>query len=157
MKIFPSTPIFASAKPPAATPPPAVLRPSFLLFSSAVSGSGASRGPWSEIVVLRHQPFAFFSSSSSSRSFLFTRFGTSMRTRASTSPLPEPLSLGAPRPLMRISFPSSVPAGIFSETGPSGRRHLDRAAERRRRIRDRHLDDEVVAAPLVDRRRRRRA
>src|SRR5436305_205384 len=28
-------------------PPPAVLRPSFLLRSSAVSGWGASRGPWS--------------------------------------------------------------------------------------------------------------
>src|SRR5438105_2292054 len=35
-----------------------------------------------QIVVLRHQPLTFFSSSSSSRSFLFTRFGTSMRTRA---------------------------------------------------------------------------
>src|SRR5258706_2484707 len=53
-----------------------------------------------------HQPPTFFSSSSSSRSFLFIRFGTWMRTRASTSPLPEPSSFGAPRPLMRSSFPS---------------------------------------------------
>src|ERR1700751_499072 len=67
-----------------------------------------------------HQPTAFWSSSSSSRSFLFTRFGTWMRTRARTSPLPLPASFGAPRPLIRISFPSSEPAGILSETAPSG-------------------------------------
>src|SRR5581483_754627 len=60
------------------------------------------------------------SSSSSSRCFLLTFFGTVMRTRASTSPLPGPFSFGAPRPLMRSSLPSSVPAGIFSATGPSG-------------------------------------
>src|SRR5207237_9216976 len=70
--------------------------------------------------VLVHQPPTFFNSSRSSRSFLLTRFGTWMRTRASTSPLPEPFSFGAPRPLIRISLPSSEPAGIFSETGPSG-------------------------------------
>ena len=40
-------------------------------------------------------------------------------SRASTSPLP-PLSFGAPRPLIRKSFPCSEPAGIFSETAPSG-------------------------------------
>src|SRR5262249_59306934 len=67
-----------------------------------------------------HQPAPFCSSSRSSRSFLLTRLGTSMRTRASTSPLPEPLSLGAPRPLIRSSLPSSEPAGILSETRPSG-------------------------------------
>src|SRR5919197_5538982 len=37
---------------------------------------------------------------------------------------------------------------------PFGRRHLDLAAERGGRERHRHLHDEVVAAPLVDRRRR---
>src|SRR6478609_5472524 len=67
-----------------------------------------------------HQTTPFWSSSRSSRSFLFTRFGTWMRTRARTSPLPLPVSLGAPRPLIRISFPSSEPAGILSETAPSG-------------------------------------
>src|SRR4051812_22832174 len=67
-----------------------------------------------------HQPTAFCSSSRSSRSFLFTRFGTWIRRRASTSPLPEPESFGAPRPLIRRSLPSSEPAGILSDTGPSG-------------------------------------
>src|SRR5438270_782847 len=73
-----------------------------------------------EVVVFAHQPPTFLSCSSSSRSFLFMRFGTSMRTRASTSPLPEPFSLGAPLPLIRSSLPSSEPAGILSETVPSG-------------------------------------
>src|SRR3954453_34748 len=67
-----------------------------------------------------HQPTAFCSSSRSSRSFLFTRFGTWIRRRASTSPLPEPDSFGAPRPLIRRSLPSSEPAGILSDTAPSG-------------------------------------
>src|SRR4249920_2413836 len=67
-----------------------------------------------------HQPTPFCSSSRSSRSFLFTRFGTWIRRRASTSPLPLPLSFGAPRPLIRRSLPSSEPAGILSETAPSG-------------------------------------
>src|SRR6266404_2328172 len=57
-----------------------------------------------------HQPPTFLSSSRRSRSFLFTRFGTWMRTRASTSPLPEALSFGAPRPLIRSNLPSSEPA-----------------------------------------------
>src|SRR5205823_2693784 len=70
--------------------------------------------------VVVHQPTPFCSSSRSSRSFLFTRFGTWMRTRARTSPLPEPLSFGAPRPLIRSSLPSSEPAGIFRDTAPSG-------------------------------------
>src|SRR5262249_7698299 len=62
----------------------------------------------------------FWSSSSSSRSFLFGFLGTAIVSRASTSPLPLPFSFGAPRPLMRKSLPLSEPAGIFSETGPSG-------------------------------------
>src|SRR5207253_10948158 len=62
----------------------------------------------------------FPSSSSKSRCFLFIFFGTSMRTRASTSPWPSPFKRRAPRPLIRSSFPSSVPAGIFSETAPPG-------------------------------------
>src|SRR5205807_4760004 len=69
--------------------------------------------------VARH-PTPFCSSSRSSRSFLFTRFGTWMRTRASTSPLPESLRRGAPRPLIRSSLPSSEPAGILRDTVPSG-------------------------------------
>src|SRR5437660_10053540 len=73
-----------------------------------------------QIVVARHQPTPFCSSSRSSRSFLLTRFGTWMRTRASTSPLPEPLRRGAPRPLIRSSLPSSEPAGILRDTVPSG-------------------------------------
>src|SRR5947207_598229 len=73
-----------------------------------------------EVVVVRHQPPTFRSSSSSARSCLFMRFGTWMRTRASTSPLPPPGSFGAPRPLIRSSLPSSEPAGIFSDTAPSG-------------------------------------
>src|SRR5262249_60221331 len=67
-----------------------------------------------------HQPTAFCSSSRSSRSFLFTPFGTWIRTRASTSPWPLPVSFGAPRPLIRSSLPSSEPAGAFSETAPTG-------------------------------------
>src|SRR5947209_4505976 len=63
---------------------------------------------------------AFCSSTSASRSAFVSFFGTSIRIRASTSPLPEPESFGAPRPRMRSSFPSSEPAGTFSVTGPSG-------------------------------------
>src|SRR5262249_19109068 len=70
--------------------------------------------------VVLHQVSTFFRSSRSPRPFLFPPFGTWMRTRASTSPLPDPFSFGAPRPLIRSSLPSSEPAGIFSETGPSG-------------------------------------
>jgi hypothetical protein len=55
-----------------------------------------------------------------SRSAFVSFVGTERRTRASTSPLPPPFSFGAPRPRMRISLPSWVPAGIFSDTGPSG-------------------------------------
>src|SRR6476646_1064793 len=47
-------------------------------------------------------------------------FGTVTWTRAIRSPLPEPLRRGAPRLRMRRSLPSSVPAGTFSCTGPSG-------------------------------------
>src|SRR5262249_1198870 len=68
--------------------------------------------------VVDHRVFS--SSSSSSRCFFETRFGTWMRMRASTSPWPEPLRRGAPRPLMRSSLPSSVPLGTFNDTGPSG-------------------------------------
>src|SRR5215218_2261464 len=65
-------------------------------------------------------PATFWNSSSSSRPRLFSFFGTSIFTRASRSPLPPPFSFGAPRPLILSSFPSSEPAGIFSETWPSG-------------------------------------
>src|SRR5262249_6755599 len=67
-----------------------------------------------------HQPVAFCSCSSSSRSRLLMRFGTWIRSRARTSPLPDPLSFGAPRPLIFRSLPSSEPAGTFIDTGPSG-------------------------------------
>src|SRR4051794_39143244 len=67
-----------------------------------------------------HYAFTFWNSSSSSRLRLFSFFGTSMRTRATTSPLPPPFSFGAPRPLIRSSLPSSEPEGIFNETAPSG-------------------------------------
>src|SRR5215204_2477482 len=69
-------------------------------------------------LVEHHRTFP--SSSRSSRSRLFTRVGTWMRTRASTSPLPPPFVRVAPRPRMRSSFPSVDPAGTFSETAPSG-------------------------------------
>src|SRR5215207_2887449 len=69
---------------------------------------------------LVHQPATFRSSSSSSRSRLLTRLGTSIRTRASTSPFPPPFNFGASRPRIRKSLPGSVPAGTFRETGPSG-------------------------------------
>src|SRR5581483_7438090 len=75
-----------------------------------VAGAGA----------LVHQPPAFCSSSSRSRCLRDTFLGTSIRMRASTSPRPPPFTCGTPRPLMRSSFPSSVPAGTFSDTGPSG-------------------------------------
>ena len=66
---------------------------------------------------------------------------------------PSPFSFGAPRPLTRSSLPSSVPAGTFNETRPSGRRDLDLGAERGLGERDRHLEHEVVAAALVELRR----
>src|SRR4051794_9097426 len=46
--------------------------------------------------------------------------GTVTLIRASRSPLPPPLSFGAPRPFTRRSFPFSVPAGTLRLTGPSG-------------------------------------
>src|SRR5688500_1565197 len=46
-----------------------------------------------------HQRLTFRSSSSSSRSFFETFAGTVSFSRASRSPLPPPLSFGAPRPL----------------------------------------------------------
>src|SRR5207248_6318652 len=46
---------------------------------------------------------AFWSSSIASRSRFVSFFGTEIRTRASTSPRPEPLSFGAPRPRIRSS------------------------------------------------------
>src|SRR5262249_40182441 len=67
-----------------------------------------------------HQPVVFRSSSRSSRSCLLTRFGTWIRRRARTSPLPEPLRRGAPRPLLRSSLPAPEPAGTLSDTAPSG-------------------------------------
>src|SRR5262249_1877051 len=70
--------------------------------------------------MVRGHPATFWNSSSSSRLRLFSFFGTSIFTRASRSPLPPLFSFGAPRPLIFSSFPSSEPAGIFSETGPSG-------------------------------------
>src|SRR4029450_8378927 len=51
--------------------------------------------------VVDHQLPAFFSSSSSSRCFLLSFFGTLSFTRARTSPLPEPFSFGAPLPVRR--------------------------------------------------------
>src|ERR671937_240723 len=63
---------------------------------------------------------AFWSSSIASPSRFFGFFGAEIRTRARTSPRPEPPSFGAPRPRIRRSFPSSEPAGTFSDTGPSG-------------------------------------
>src|SRR5919201_4828529 len=46
---------------------------------------------------------AFWSSSIASRSRFVSFFGTEIRTRARTSPRPEPLSFGAPRPQIRSS------------------------------------------------------
>ena len=45
-------------------------------------------------VAVGHHQIVFPSSSSSSRCFLFIFFGTSMRTRASTSPWPSPFRRG---------------------------------------------------------------
>src|SRR5207237_9959787 len=58
----------------------------------------------------------FCSSSSASRSFLVSFFGTVTRSRAIRSPLPPSFSFGAPWPRMRSCRPSCVPAGTFSET-----------------------------------------
>ena len=54
---------------------------------SAGRSGGFSEAPPHPPLLISRPPC---SSSRSSRSFLFTRFGTSMRTRASTSPLPLP-------------------------------------------------------------------
>src|SRR5690242_20516942 len=72
------------------------------------------------LVVLDAHALASFSCSSSSFSRFDSFLGTSMRTRAITSPRPEPLRRGAPLPLTRRSLPSSEPDGIFTCTGPSG-------------------------------------
>ena len=61
----------------------------------------------------------FPDSSSSWRCSSFSRFGTSSLSRAWTH-LAAARELGAPRPRMRSSLPSSEPAGTFSETAPSG-------------------------------------
>ena len=91
------------------------------------------------------------SSSSSSRSFFEGFLGTAMRTRPRRSPFPPPLSFGAPWPRIRRSLPSSVPDGhLQREAVAVRRRHLDGGSERGLRIGDRHVDDEVVAAPLVE-------
>src|SRR2546421_3567720 len=58
----------------------------------------------------------FRSSSSASRSFFVSFFGTVRRSRASRSPLPEPLSFGAPWPRMRSSWPSCEPGFTFSDS-----------------------------------------
>ena len=116
------TPTFAAPRRRATTPPPADLRPSLLApLLRRLRLGRLARALLEQLVVA--SPSARRSSAAlraARVSFLFTRFGTWMRTRASTSPLPEPLSRGAPRPLMRSSLPSSEPAGIFSDTGPSG-------------------------------------
>src|SRR5262249_29927181 len=60
----------------------------------------------------------FCSSSSASRSFFVSFFGTLNRSRAIKSPLPLPFSLGAPWPRMRSCRPSCVPAGTLRDTRP---------------------------------------
>src|SRR5262249_5866413 len=53
-----------------------------------------------------------------SRSAFVTFRGTATLRRASRSPLPSPLSFGAPRPRTRSIVPSCVPGLTFSVTGP---------------------------------------
>src|SRR5262249_39681820 len=62
----------------------------------------------------------FFRFSSASFSAFDSFVGTLTLTRAIRSPRPEPLSFGAPRPLILSSFPSCEPAGTFNVTRPSG-------------------------------------
>src|SRR4029077_14217902 len=59
---------------------------------------------------------SFCNSSSASRSFFDSFFGTLTRSRAMRSPLPLPPSFGAPWPRIRSNRPSCVPAGTFSDT-----------------------------------------
>ena len=153
-KTFARAPNFARAIPPPRMPPPATPAAEPLAPLLRRLGLGRlARALLEEVVVLRHHLLTFFSSSSSSRSRFDSFFGTAIRTRAITSPRPEPFSFGAPWPRTRSSLPSSEPAGIFSETGPVGGRHLDGRAERGVGERDGHLDDQIVAAPLEDLRR----
>ena len=92
-------------------------------------------------------------SSSASRCAFVSFAGTATRSRASRSPRPSPFSFGAPRPLTRRSFPSCGAGRDLQRHAAVGRRDLDRRAERRLVERDRHLEHEVVAAPLVQLRR----
>src|SRR5206468_6811646 len=69
---------------------------------------------------LFHQAPAFWSSSSSSRCFFVSFFGTVSFTRARTSPRPEPFRRGAPLPFTRSKVPSTVPGLTLTVTGPSG-------------------------------------
>ena len=105
---------------------------------TALSRGLASRAP------------ALVSLSSASRSAFVSFAGTLIRSRASRSPRPEPLSFGAPRPLTRRSLPSWEPAGTFSDTRPSGVGISTVAPSAASSKVDRHLEHEVVAAALVE-------
>src|SRR5262249_14139385 len=64
---------------------------------------------------------SFWNSSSASRSFFVSFFGTLRRSRAIRSPLPLPFSFGAPWPRRRSCRPAWVPAGTWSDRGgPEG-------------------------------------
>ena len=64
-------------------------------------------------------------------------------------PCPSRSSFGAPRPLIRSSLPSSEPAGIFSETAPSGVGTSTLPPSAAVGNETGTCDDEVVAAALV--------
>ena len=67
--------------------------------------------------------------------------------------MPLPFSLGAPRPFTFRSLPGCEPAGTLSEIGPSGVATSIFAPSAASAIADGNLDDEIVAAALVERRR----
>ena len=88
--------------------------------------------------------------SSASRCASVSSLGTTTCTLTFRSPLPEPLSCGAPLPRMRKTLPSCVPAGILSLTFVAvRRRHSDFGAERRLGDRDRQIEHHVGAVSLV--------
>ncbi len=97
-----------------------------------------------------HQPTPFWSSSRSSRSFLFTRFGTCDPDACEHVALAGALEARRAAALDPQQLAVLGARGNLERHGALRRRHLDLAAERGGREGDRHLHDQVVAAALVE-------
>ena len=87
-------------------------------------------------------------SSSSSRSRLLSFVGTTTCTVTSWSPCAPPRTLGMPRPRTRYGEPLCVPGCRVSVQFAVERAHVDVAAERGLRERDRHVDQHVESVAV---------